>query len=163
MCLELSSLHSSSALPRRSRPNSPFRMTSRQSRLRTFQIPFGITILCKTDRHFRLIGWRTRRTSCFTSLPPEAPTPFGDEDIDYAQRAAENEVLTLAVQVASGRLSMQILTYQPNDYTYTMDDLYLELLVLTNSSASIIVHTSETDGVYDLYFAIDLRSTNSLN
>ena len=111
-------------------------------------------------------NWLADETNILLYVSPSIGTNaiwVGDVDIDYAQRAAENEVLTLAAQAASGRLSMQTLTYQPNDYTYTMDDLYLELLVLTNSSASIIVHTWETDGVYDLYFAIDLRSTNSLN
>ena len=88
----------------------------------------------------------------------------GDLAVDYAEQALEAQVMGLAAGAANGRTS-------PDDNTdsgaagfdYTTNDLWLELVSLTNdstASATLLIHAPQPS-VFDLFFAPSLPPANS--
>jgi hypothetical protein len=97
----------------------------------------------------------------YVSPPLGANTIFvGDQDIDYAQQAAEAHVLDMAARAANGQLSPDnysgIGTGMAVSFGYSTNDLWLELDSATNgqsgASASLLIH-APAPSVFDLFYA----------
>ncbi len=102
-------------------------------------------------------NWLADETNILLYVSPSTGTNaiwVGDEDIDYAQRAAENEVLTLAVQVASGRLSLaQNFQTQNTQSSYDPSiDLWLEITNVADGLAYFNLWNG-TNQVYAIWAA----------
>lgn len=94
----------------------------------------------------------------------------GDLDIDYAQRAAQAQVHRLAIRAANdgpppvpggGGGAGEDDYAGGTNYSapvYTTNDLYLEIVAVTNHTASLVIHPpwTVTNGVYDLLYCINL-------
>lgn len=102
-------------------------------------------------------NWLADETNILLYVSPSTGTNaiwVGDADIDYAQRAAEAEVLTLAVQVASGRLSLaQNFQTQNTQSSYDPSiDLWLEITNVADGLAYFNLWNG-TNQVYAIWAA----------
>ena len=114
-------------------------------------------------------NWLDDRTNIVLYISPSTGTNVvwvGDLGTDYAQRAAEAEVLRLAARAASGRVA----TEAEFDFggsaalNYSASDLWLELVSLTtnltSASATLAIH-APAPSVFDVFFAPALPAADS--